>query len=157
LPSTLLLLLLLSQCAQLDVASQFHHTFLMGDLNYRLDLNLPAEQQFARALQLIALQDWSELNKHDELAQELSSGALLAGFRTEPPQFAPTFKLLRGAVSAAAATLNGSSGTAASGSGTAEVVLPVPSEYDPRRTPSYTDRYNCIVQLHSFEVMYAAC
>jgi hypothetical protein len=112
----------------------------MGDLNYRLDLNLPAEQQHARALQLIALRDWSELNQHDELAQELSSGALLAGFRTEPPQFAPTFKLLRGAVPANA-TVNGSS--ASSGSGTAEIVLPVPSEYDPRRTPSYTDRYNC--------------
>jgi hypothetical protein len=116
----------------------------MGDLNYRLDLGLPAEQQFARALQLIALRDWSELNRHDELAQELSSGALLAGFRTELPQFAPTFKLLRGAVSAAAtnASVNGSgNGTgSAAANGDVDIVLSVPSEYDPRRTPSYTDR-----------------
>mmetsp|Transcript_32395 Transcript_32395/g.47404 ORF Transcript_32395/g.47404 Transcript_32395/m.47404 type:complete len:591 (+) Transcript_32395:66-1838(+) len=88
---------------QLDLTHAAHHVFWMGDLNYRVDLAHPAahpkrgtpafqalvEEVKARA----AAADYAPLHAADELLRELAAGRVLAGFRTLPPRFPPTFKV----------------------------------------------------------------
>eukprot|EP00752_Nemacystus_decipiens_P002360 g2229.t2 len=97
-----------------DVDSQFHHVFWLGDMNYRINfgLGLQPEEQHARVTALVKASDWPKLWEADELLRELRAGRLLTGFQTEPPAFAPTFKGVRGAISG----------------------------YSTKRIPSYTDR-----------------
>ncbi|CAN0150235.1 unnamed protein product, partial [Scytosiphon promiscuus] len=97
-----------------DVDSQFHHVFWLGDMNYRINLGLglQPEEQHARVLDLVEASNWPKLWEADELLRELRAGHLLAGFHTEPPAFAPTFKGVRGETAG----------------------------YSAKRIPSYTDR-----------------
>eukprot|EP00903_Cladosiphon_okamuranus_P016984 g15656.t1 len=97
-----------------DVDSQFHHVFWLGDMNYRINfgLGMQPEEQHARVTALVEASNWPSLWEADELLRELRAGRLLTGFRTEPPAFAPTFKGIRGATSG----------------------------YSTKRIPSYTDR-----------------
>ncbi|CAM9366007.1 unnamed protein product, partial [Ectocarpus sp. 4 AP-2014] len=69
-------------------------------------------QQHARVSALVEASDWPKLWEADELLKELRAGRLLAGFQTEPPAFAPTFKGIRGETGG----------------------------YSAKRIPSYTDR-----------------
>ncbi|CAN0369194.1 unnamed protein product, partial [Scytosiphon promiscuus] len=61
---------------------------------------------------LVEASNWPKLWEADELLRELRAGHLLAGFHTEPPAFAPTFKGVRGETTG----------------------------YSAKRIPSYTDR-----------------
>ncbi|KAL8043978.1 hypothetical protein ABFX02_08G017700 [Erythranthe guttata] len=60
--------------------------FWFGDLNYRLYL----EDKSAR--QLIKEQDWSGLQKFDQLGRELESGGVFQGWKEGNIEFAPTYK-----------------------------------------------------------------
>lgn len=51
---------------------------------------------FDRAKALVDAQDWKALNESDELARALRKRECLAGFRTLPCNFPPTFKVERG-------------------------------------------------------------
>lgn len=113
----------------LDAALQAHHTFVLGDLNYRIEP--PAEEKegsemststsssrkargMTKQLQAaIANGDWHVLLASDQLSKEIAEGHVLAGFEAPAPNFAPTFKVQRGKVQ---------------------------PTYQPERVPSYTDR-----------------
>jgi hypothetical protein len=73
-----------------DVANQFHHSFLLGDLNYRCDTT------WHDAVTAIETHDLTFLSKFDQLLLEMSKGLSLANFQEAPLTFAPTFKLARG-------------------------------------------------------------
>jgi hypothetical protein len=89
----------------LDVTSQFHHCFLFGDLNYRIDL--PSAGRFAEwddadddtkwdaVKDLVDEEKWSELYAGDQLVREIKAGRTLAGFKETVPAFMPTFKVER--------------------------------------------------------------
>ncbi|CBN79626.1 conserved unknown protein [Ectocarpus siliculosus] len=66
-----------------DVDSQFHHVFWLGDMNYRINLGLglQPEEQHARVSALVEASDWPRLWEADELLKELRAGRLLAGFQ----------------------------------------------------------------------------
>ncbi|KAL7555230.1 hypothetical protein ACHAWF_018885 [Thalassiosira exigua] len=107
-----------------DQTSTCHHAFFFGDLNFRFELppvptpsgELTArtkEERSAKCLVLLEREDWDAMYEHDELARALRERRTLVGFRTLPLRTPPTFKCLRG---------RGWCG------------------YDPKRTPSYTDR-----------------
>ncbi len=90
---------------RVDIDAQAHHTFLMGDLNFRVDpkhLELPVDNSFGQhrqhVLELIKEGRLSDVNKGDELAHELEDEKLLVGFNTVEPCFPPTFKMKRGAI-----------------------------------------------------------
>jgi len=126
----------------LDSTFYGHHSFVCGDLNYRVKLpgiqnedplktdneDEDTEQEdeeskkelkkkqhelhVKRVLELIEKKDWKTLNDSDELSIGLKKKECLAGFQTPYCNFSPTFKLLR-----------------------------EPGfKYNVQRTPSYTDR-----------------
>ena len=74
-----------------DVGHQFHHCFVMGDLNYRVDGKTRDE-----VLSLVQAKQWSELLEHDQLRREQAAGNVMYGFHEPQLAFAPTFKVLRG-------------------------------------------------------------
>ncbi|CAN0473260.1 unnamed protein product, partial [Ascophyllum nodosum] len=103
----------LGERPSVDLDMQFHHVFWFGDLNYRVNFHLPHEkQQSSLVSSLVNAKNWPILWEGDELLRELKAGHLLAGFKTEPPAFAPTFKTIRGERDG----------------------------YHPKRVPSFTDR-----------------
>jgi hypothetical protein len=83
--------------SKLDAAISSHHMFVMGDLNFRtkFDGEGKHEEKFQRAKQLIDLKDYEALYGYDELQKGLKDGDLLAGFKTLPCLFPPTFKVQR--------------------------------------------------------------
>jgi len=98
-----------------DVSLYAHHTFVFGDLNFRVDLPLPQtphEEKVDFVKEKIETKDWKYLNDHDELHKALREQKCLGGFQTLTCNFPPTFKVKReqGLV------------------------------YNPQRLPSYTDR-----------------
>ena len=100
----------------LDVSSQFHHVFFLGDLNYRTDFGRAiADKQVANAAigAMITGKQYSDLVRGDELHLELERGAILSGFKTGMCAFPPTYKVLKGQVECG---------------------------YKQKRRPSYTDR-----------------
>jgi len=81
-----------------DASIYNHHTFLCGDLNYRVKLDgefNDHEDHVKKAFELVNKKDWMSLNKGDELAQALLNKDCLAGFQTPLCNFNPTFKLKR--------------------------------------------------------------
>jgi len=107
---------------QLDAASQFHHCFFMGDMNYRTNLSMVEKykhlstegknkddkkklkkEQFEIVTQLVAdLDDPAKraeahqtLMDTDELKGALDAKKVLAGWLTAKPEFKPTFKVYR--------------------------------------------------------------
>ena len=74
----------------LDLSQRFMHTFVAGDLNYRIDL--PRDE----VVRLIRRGEWPTLRRSDQLAQAMGSGEAAAGFREGAIGFAPTFKHVPG-------------------------------------------------------------
>ncbi|CAM9879346.1 unnamed protein product, partial [Phaeothamnion confervicola] len=97
---------------RLDLDAQFHHVFVFGDMNYRIDFGMSFEEQQCHVLRLIKHGDWEALLRGDELTKELLAQRLLVGFTAAVPAFPPTFKIMRGC----------------------------PGEYNEKRIPSWTDR-----------------
>ncbi len=90
---------------RIDIDAQAHHTFLMGDLNFRVepkDLELPKDHSFEQhrehVLMLVKEGRLPDIHKGDELAKELKDEKLLVGFNTVEPSFPPTFKMIRGTI-----------------------------------------------------------
>merc|ERR1719512_368189 len=96
-----------------DATLQAHHTFFMGDLNYRVEASSASEQdpdvdekreareeqkeRFLRHVESqIASKDWSSLLALDQLTAQMAMGRVLSGFEAPVPDFAPTFKVERG-------------------------------------------------------------
>ena len=74
----------------LDLSQRFSSLFLLGDLNYRIDL--PRDE----VLRLIRLADWGALQRADQLSIARRAGDACAGFAEGALAFAPTFKHVPG-------------------------------------------------------------
>lgn len=72
------------------LSNAVHHTFWMGDLNYRIDLDRD------HVLELIEERNWKELQEADQLLQERSAGRAFPGFLEGKTDFAPTYKYEHG-------------------------------------------------------------
>ncbi len=88
----------------LDVTSEVDHTFWMGDLNYRVDLNdgldkmgpYPTEEaHLAQVKAMIEGQQWQPLLDHDQLLRSRAAGDSFVGFVEGASDFSPTFKVKR--------------------------------------------------------------
>lgn len=98
-----------------DVSMTSHFTFVTGDLNFRTrlpDHEMGSDEHIEATHNLTENKDWNTLNKHDELSLALRNKECLVGFSTPRCDFPPTFKVER-----------------EDGYG-----------YNPKRSPSYTDR-----------------
>lgn len=79
-----------------DVSLTSHHSFVMGDLNFRTALEgVDEEEHKALVRDLVAKKDWPKLNEADELRRALLQKDCLVGFETLPCNFPPTFKMER--------------------------------------------------------------
>jgi hypothetical protein len=100
---------------KLDAPLASHFTFCLGDLNFRTRIpgvEPGSERHIQIAHNITKAKDWVLLNKYDELASAVRNKECLAGFRTPYCNFDPTFKVAR---------QDG-------------------YEYNPKRSPSFTDR-----------------
>lgn len=106
----------------LDLGSQFHHCFFMGDMNYRVDISTLDEhkglslkglekpaKKAKRKEQWDIVKGWVDelddaskreaalknLLSADELSSALKNQDVLVGFQTSNPTFKPTFKVHR--------------------------------------------------------------
>lgn len=83
----------------IDVSSQFHHTILFGDLNYRIDhpkgVGFKESEQLEMVHADILASEWDILYAGDQLALCLQEGKCLSGFVDYRPRFMPTFKVMR--------------------------------------------------------------
>nr|PNR63021.1 hypothetical protein PHYPA_001446 [Physcomitrium patens] len=86
----------------MDLLSQFHHVFWLGDLNYRLDFGniepqglTPDRTFWATIVKQIHANRWKDLLKYDELRKEKGASRILAGFKEGEITFPPTFKMQR--------------------------------------------------------------
>ena len=98
-----------------DVSMTSHFTFVTGDLNFRTrlpDHEIGSDEHIEATHNLTENKDWKTLNRHDELSLALTNKECLVGFSTPRCDFPPTFKVER-----------------KDGYG-----------YNPKRSPSYTDR-----------------
>ncbi len=80
-----------------DVSTSSHHTFFLGDLNFRSRFadDKSHEEHVALAKELIESQDLPTLYALDELQQGLQKHDFLVGFNSLPCLFQPTFKVER--------------------------------------------------------------
>ncbi|KZW02792.1 DNase I-like protein [Exidia glandulosa HHB12029] len=69
-----------------DITDRFDHTFMFGDLNYRLDISR------LHADWLIAKQEYQTALKFDQLRKEMQAGTAFVGFQESEIDFPPTFK-----------------------------------------------------------------
>ena len=107
---------------QLDAAHSVDHIIWLGDLNYRVDLGLLAQETAAQPFdhakhvsavcEMVAAADWDGLLAADQLRSAQQAGQAFVHYREGQIAFAPTFKVERRC------------GT----------------HYQAQRTPSYTDR-----------------
>lgn len=94
----------------LDLSTQFDHCFWFGDLNYRVDMNVPNPTQEHPRLDLkkslepgktkdlediISQGNFQELVAHDQLTHHRCVGKAFAGFQEGVMIFPPTFKVER--------------------------------------------------------------
>ena len=81
----------------LDLAVKSHICFMMGDLNFRSNIEgvYNKEEQNAHVHKMVVDQNWRHLNQTDELFQALRDKQCFVGFETLPCYFPPTFKLER--------------------------------------------------------------
>ena len=104
-----------------DPCASFDYIFWAGDMNYRLgklldvrswradafpeDANDSAESRafWHEMAALIALSDWAQLQRHDQLQRQIEHGQAFCGFdaATETLCFAPTFKMSKPAMALA--------------------------------------------------------
>lgn len=90
---------------ELDVMSEFDHVVWMGDLNYRIDLNLgkdPApypdnEAHHAEVRAMIERQEWDALLAADQLRDAIAQGQAFCGFEEGDSHFPPSYKVERAA------------------------------------------------------------
>lgn len=73
-----------------DVTNQFHHVFLFGDLNYRIQMDCN------EALNAIAGGNYDVLLKNDQLTLHRKSHTVLYGFEEGAISFKPTYRYARG-------------------------------------------------------------
>lgn len=82
-----------------DVSLTSHFSFVLGDLNFRTELegsaDMPEDDHKAIVRDLVAKNDWHTLNKSDELHRALRQKDCLGGFQTLFCNFPPTFKVER--------------------------------------------------------------
>ena len=81
-----------------DAATISHHTFVFGDLNYRVRVQVDDdshEAKVAKAMELVQAKDFETLYAMDELTAGIDKKELLYQFQTPPCHFSPTFKMLR--------------------------------------------------------------
>lgn len=85
-----------------DASLTSHSMFVLGDLNFRTDLNLTAEgQDYDKGEHMeivrswVNEKNWGKLNQFDELQHALRTKDCLVGFQTLPCLFPPTFKVER--------------------------------------------------------------
>jgi hypothetical protein len=80
-----------------DQSLRAHFCFVLGDLNFRTEIEGDLDKQEQRAVvdDMIATQNWKDLNKADELFRALRNKDMAVGFRTLPCYFPPTFKVQR--------------------------------------------------------------
>jgi len=102
-------------CSKCDATLSSHFTFAMGDLNFRTRYpgHEPRSSEHITATNiLVEEKDWERLYSYDELTEALRNNDCFSGFSTAKCLFPPTFKVDRrqGYV------------------------------YNPKRSPSYTDR-----------------
>ena len=99
-----------------DVSLSSHYAFVLGDLNFRTELDAheytTEEEHKQKVRDMVQRKDWESLNRVDELHRALRNKDCLVGFRTLPCHFPPTFKVGR----------------------------QVGYDYVDKRRPSYTDR-----------------
>jgi hypothetical protein len=96
-----------------DATQSSHYSFVMGDLNFRTKLsNVNPDRQIQMTHDMAAKKKWHLLNEYDELREALSTKKCLVGYETPYCNFNPTFKVARH---------DGYT-------------------YNPKRSPSYTDR-----------------
>lgn len=98
-----------------DASLSSHFTFAMGDLNYRTklaDVAVGSDRHIQFSHNIVDRRDWRTLNQYDELRKSLAKKLVLSGFQTAYCNFPPTFKVDR---------QHG-------------------YRYNPKRSPSYTDR-----------------
>jgi len=74
----------------LEPTAGFEHTFLFGDLNYRVDTT------YKEALSLVTKGQWSKLNQLDQLNKERAAGKVFQGWELAPTNFSPTYRWKRG-------------------------------------------------------------
>eukprot|EP00045_Choanoeca_perplexa_P015428 m.193725 g.193725 ORF g.193725 m.193725 type:complete len:990 (+) comp16985_c0_seq2:131-3100(+) len=75
----------------IDVASQFHHLFWFGDMNYRVNLPLAVVEQDA-----LGGKSYQRLLQHDQLGLQRASQRVYFGFEEGQILFAPTYRYKRG-------------------------------------------------------------
>lgn len=83
----------------IDVDYQFHHTFLFGDLNYRISGSAEEDtsekhrmEQWEKVMALIKDSNWKLLNDKDQLRDQIRNKRALTGWTLPEPEFPPTFK-----------------------------------------------------------------
>ncbi|XP_022093865.1 phosphatidylinositol 3,4,5-trisphosphate 5-phosphatase 2B-like isoform X2 [Acanthaster planci] len=69
-----------------DLTNQFHHIFFLGDLNYRIEWNVP------EILRNIAYMNYADLFKHEQLKREKDKGNIFVDFSEEDISFPPTYR-----------------------------------------------------------------
>ena len=62
--------------------------FWLGDLNYRIDEDIPVQEVF----EMVNKGEVARLQSHDQLNRERGNGRVFQGFREGPLLFAPTYK-----------------------------------------------------------------
>lgn len=73
-----------------DLTNRFDHLFFLGDLNYRLDMDIHG------ILPLIKKQDYADLYKVDQLRREKELNKVFYRFQEEEILFPPTYRYERG-------------------------------------------------------------
>ena len=77
-----------------------HHSFVFGDLNYRVQLpkqskgsEIPKEEAQIISQKLVSSKSWSQMYEMDGLRKALDNKDVLVGFETPKCKFPPTFKV----------------------------------------------------------------
>lgn len=82
-----------------DISSTSHYSFVMGDLNFRTELNncndISEDEHKDIINDLIKQKDWNKLNDIDELGRAIKNKECLVGYNTLLCNFPPTFKVER--------------------------------------------------------------
>lgn len=135
----------------------FDHVFWMGDLNYRLDLtrvvpeaaDWPHARKWKWVRRRIAMGDYEDLLKADELIGEMQSNNCVFGRFVEGPlEFLPTFKVHRDREDTLTSAVAEASSPGASAEDVSAASAAVMAMYQKERVPSFCDR----VLWHSLPV-----
>lgn len=80
-----------------DQTLKSHYCFVLGDLNFRSDIDdsLEKQEHHDQVMKLVQQEDYRQLNTHDELFRALKNKDMAVGFETLPCFFPPTFKVER--------------------------------------------------------------